>query len=89
MNSLFISLILVLTVIFIIISADALLSRKYSCIMTFAGKGDDDIECELRELMRKNPKSEIIVVDKTQSAETHTVLEKLEQDFPEIHIISV
>lgn len=89
MSNLCIAVVFVLCVIFVIIALDALLKRRYSSIMTFAGEHDDDIEIRLRTLMRKNPDSEIIVVDKSRSPYTHTVLEKLENDFPQIHIITV
>lgn len=89
MSNLCIAVVFVLCVIFVIIALDALLARKYSSIMTFAEEYDDDIEIRLRTLMRKNPNSEIIVVDKSHSQYTHSVLEKLENDFPEIHIITV
>ena len=89
MSNLCIAVLFVLLVIFIIIALDAVFGKKYESILTYAECGDDDIECRLRAIMRKNPNSEIIVVDKSQSAETRIILEKLADDYPEIHVLYI
>ena len=49
---------------------------------------DRNIEARLRIMMRKNPKSEIVVIDRSASIETGEILRKLQCDFQRIHIIS-
>ena len=49
---------------------------------------DRNIEAKLRILMRKNPKSEIVVIDKSTLSETGEILRKMQYDYPELHIIS-
>ena len=87
MNGLLISVIAVLLVIFLIISLECILRRRFSYIYTAVENAEDCIEAQLRILLRENPKSEVIVINKTQNAETDEILKKLSQDFPEIHII--
>ena len=51
--------------------------------------GDDrNIEAKLRILMRKNPRSEIVVIDRSTSSETGEILRKMQYDSPKIHIIT-
>ena len=49
---------------------------------------DRNIEAKLRILMRKNPKSEIVVIDKSTLSETGEILRKMQYDYPKVHIIS-
>ena len=87
MNALVISVIAVLLVIFLIISLECVMRRNFSYIYTTVEKAENCIEAQLRILLKKNPRSEIIVINKTQNPENEEILKKLAQDFPEIHII--
>lgn len=70
--------------IFIIIRATQSKNHAFKLITL---KNGANIEPKLLILMHKNPHNEFIVFDKTNSIETHTILEKMELDFPELHII--
>lgn len=85
MNSLILSIIAVLSVIFIIISLECILRAKTSYICTKTDENDECIEAKLRLIMAKNPNSEIIVIN--CGRKNSAVLEKLSDDFPEIHIL--
>jgi len=61
--------------------------KSYSFKTVTVGN-DRNIEAKLRILMRKNPKSEIVVIDKSTFPETGEILQKMQYDFPKIHIIS-
>lgn len=87
MNALIISIVLVLVVIFLIISLDAIINHRLSYIVTEANDTQTCIEAQIRLMLKQNPNSEVIVIDKTQNDETKRILEMLSSDFPEIHII--
>ena len=61
--------------------------KSYSFKTVTVGN-DLNIEARLRILMRKNPKSEIVVIDRSSLSETGEILRKMQYDFPEIHIVS-
>ncbi len=81
------SVITVLLVVFLIITLDVVMRRRLSYIVTTANDSEDCIEAQLRILIKQNPNSEIIVIDKTQSDETQQILNMLAHDFPEVHIV--
>ncbi len=49
---------------------------------------DRNIEPRLRLLMLKNPRSEIVVINKSEFSETGEILDKMRYDFPQIHIVT-
>ena len=81
-----ISIIAILLVIFIIVAAEAILRQKFSYIITGTDDESDTIEAQLRIILRENPLSDIIVIDKSQSDESRQILKKLSADFPQLHI---
>ena len=87
MNIYYSVLVAVLTLIFFIILIYAVRFKSYS-FKTVRTKNDKNIEVKLRLLMRKNPRSEIVVIDSSTLSETSDILRKMQYDFPEIHIIS-
>lgn len=88
MSAFIIALIAVLTVIFLIILLDCLAVRGISYITASCGNDPESVECRLRKILKKNPKSEIIVLDNSHSSEISDILSKMQQDFPEIHIVN-
>jgi len=63
--------------------------RRESYSFKIIKSGNDrNIEARLRLLMRKNPRSEIVVIDNSTLSETSEILQKMQYDFPRIHIIS-
>ena len=73
-----------LSIIFIIILANALIQKNMDDIVTKVDEGS--VEMQLRDLLKKYPKSEIYVCDTSQSEESRQILEKLSKDYPQIHI---
>ncbi len=87
MSSACISLILVLSVVFIILLISSLLKKQNSYIYTKVNYESDDIEIALREILWKNPDSEIVVVTYGRASVADKIIEMLKKDFPRIHII--
>jgi len=79
-------LIVLLCFVYVGIIVHAINHRSY-LFKLITLKNGNNIEPKLRILMRKNPHHEFVVLDKTNSPETHTILEMMEYDFPELHII--
>ena len=75
-----------LILVFFALLARAVLCTSYS-FKTVRTKNDKNIEAKLRILMRKNPRSEIIVFDSSNLSEIREILRKMQLDFPEIHIV--
>jgi len=73
--------------IFFAILLFALRSESYS-FKTIRAGNDRNIEARLRLLMRKNPRAEIVVINNSAISETAEILEKMQYDFPRIHIIT-
>lgn len=72
---------------FFLILAISLKRKSYS-FKTIKVGNDLNVESRLRILMRKNPRSEIVVINRSTLSETGEILKKMQYDFPEIHIIS-
>lgn len=87
MSGAYISIILILSVVFIIIMISSLLKSQSSCIYASISEEADNIEGEIREMLWKNPDSEIVVVIYGKSIEAVEILKMLEKDFPRLHII--
>ena len=77
----------VLLILFFLIIFCAVVHESYS-FKTIKVGNDADIEARLRLLMRKNPHSEIVVINEASNSETTEILKKMQYDFPEIHIVS-
>lgn len=82
-----ISVIAVLLVVFIIIATEAILRNQISYIITNPKDDADNIEARLRIILKENPTSDIIIINKTQSEETNQILSNLSRDFPQLHIV--
>ena len=87
MSGAYISIVLILSVIFIILLLGGLAKKQSSYIYTHSCGNADSIEAEIREMLRKNPDSEIVVVIYGKSIEAVEILKMLEKDFPRLHII--
>ncbi|MBQ6908204.1 MAG: hypothetical protein IJR79_03360 [Clostridia bacterium] len=79
--------IILLTISFFAILIYAIRHKSYS-FKIIRAENDRNIEAKLRILMRKNPRSEIVVINNCPSSETGKILKKMQYDFPEIHIVS-
>ena len=77
----------ILAVIFFSVIIYAVRSESYS-FKTVRVRNDRNIEAKLRILMRKNPRSEIVVINNSAFSETEKILDKMQYDFPRIHIVS-
>ncbi|MBR4720490.1 MAG: hypothetical protein IK057_01875 [Clostridia bacterium] len=79
--------VIILVTIFFAILIYAIRHKSYS-FKTIWTENDRNIEAKLRIFMRKNPRSEIVVINNSPSSETGKILKKMQYDFPEIHIVS-
>lgn len=87
MNGAFITLILALSVIFIVICISAFTKKQLSYFYTEVDNNADSIEVTIREILRKMPASEIVVITYGKDAEAVEILQRLKNEFPQIHII--
>ena len=76
-----------LAILFFLILFSGIRRKSYSFKTVKVGN-DRNIEAKLRILMRKNPRCEIVVLNRSDARETHKILEKMAYDFPEIHIVT-
>ena len=76
-----------LAILFFTVLIYAAKRESYSFKSIKAGN-DGNIEARLRLMMRKNPSSEIVVLNNSVLTETAEILKRMEYDFPRIHIIS-
>jgi len=85
LNTLCIAVIFTLSVIFLVILLSVAAAKGADSIMS---KTEDSgyVEAQLRELLKKYPKSEIYVTNTRTDAESREILRKLARDFPQIHI---
>ena len=84
MSSFCISLIFLLLVIFIIILLSAFFQKKVESLTVSCNS--DYVEIQLRELLKKYPKSEIYIANISKTDESYKIIEKLTADYPQIHI---
>ena len=86
MSSLCIALIFTLLVIFLIILLSAFFQKKVEMLTANVSDNVEYVEIQLRELLKKYPKSEIYLANISKSAESYAIIERLAKDFPQIHI---
>ena len=84
MSSLIIAVIAVLCVIFLIILLTCAADKGVTYITASDLNNPETVECCIREILKKNPKSEIIVIDKSHSNEITGILARMQRDYPEI-----
>ena len=84
-----IAIIFVLSVFFILICLECILRKKISYIVKNLNVEEEEetIECKIRETVFKNPTAEIIILCTPKNPDTILILEKLEKDFPQLHIL--
>ena len=87
MTGAFISLLLIVFVITLILSVNSLMKKQCSYIFTKPPADADKIEGIIRSLIKKNSGAEITVVTLGECAEADSILERLSDDFPQLHII--
>ena len=80
------AVILVLIVCFITIILSAFINQKTKKIVYKADAIPDRIEGEIRRLLKKNPNSDIIIYDTSNSEESRKIIEILTADFPQISV---
>ena len=87
MSGAFISFMLVIFVITLVLSVSKILKKQGAFIFTKTPSDPDKIEWAIRELIWKNPDAEIAVVALGKNPESNIILDRLANDFPQIHII--
>lgn len=81
------AIVFVLFVFFILICLECILRKRVSYIVANLNEDEDVIESQIRETIFKNPTSEIIILCTPKNPDTITILSKLEEEFPQLHII--
>lgn len=91
LNIYIISIIMVLSVLgvyFLIkeITSLILKNTSESCVILQIHDDSDNTENTIRNALAANPKSDIIIIDKSQNGEVHRILNQFEKDYSRIHI---
>ena len=81
------AIVFLLFVFFILICLECILRERVSYIVTNLNEDEEVIESQIRETIFKNPTSEIIILCTPKNPDTITILSKLEEEFPQLHII--
>lgn len=81
------AVVFVLFIVFFIICVECILRKEISYIVKNLNEDENAIEFKVREIVLKNPKSEIIILCTPKNPDTITVLDKLQEDFPQLHIL--
>lgn len=87
MNCTYAVIIITLSAIFTAVIGHAILTLPKAHHSIRCVAHDCGIECVLRGIIRKNPSADIIVLNKSHSADTHKLLRIMKRDFPQINII--
>jgi cellulose synthase/poly-beta-1,6-N-acetylglucosamine synthase-like glycosyltransferase len=82
-----IAIIFILLIVFFLICLECILRKRVSYIISNLNEEQDVIESHIREIIFLNPQSEIIVICTPRDSETLTVLTKLQNEYPQLHII--
>lgn len=81
------AVVFVLFIFFILICLECILRERVSYIIANLNEDEEVIESRIRETIFKNPKSEIIILCTPKNPDTITILTKLEEEFPQLHIL--
>lgn len=81
------AIVFVLFVIFALICLECVLRKKVSYIVKNLNEDETVIEARIREIIFKNPKSEIAILCTSKNPDTVTILTKLQEEYPQLHII--
>lgn len=81
------AIIFVLFVFFVLILLECILRKKISYIVENFNEDESVIESQIREIIFKNPTSEIIILCTPKNPDTLVILDKLQVDYPQLHII--
>lgn len=88
MESAYISLLIIFFVIVLILSVGSIIKRQTSFIYTKVSN-PYNAECSVRKLIRENPHAEIVIIVCEELPEADEILERLQDDFQQIHIIKI
>ena len=78
---------IVLLTVFILICLECILRKRVSYIVSTLDEDEMAIEIKIRKIIFENPRSEIIILCTPKNPDTITVLTKLQDDYPQLHII--
>lgn len=81
------AIVFVLFVVFVLICLECILRKKVSYIVKNLNEDETVIEARIREIIFKNPKSEIVILCTSKNPDTVTILEKLQGEYQQLHII--
>jgi len=80
-------IIIILIIVFFLTCLECILRKRVSYIVSTINDDSEIIESRIRELIFLNPKSEIVVLCTPWNPETLTILEKLSDEYSQLHII--
>ena len=83
-----VAIIFMLLIVFFLICLECLLRKRVSYIVSDLNEEQEIIESRIREIIFLNPKSEIIVLCSPKTPEVLTVLTKLQNEYPQLQILT-
>ncbi len=81
------AIVFVLFIIFILNCLECVLRKKVSYVIKNLNEDEAFIEARIREIIFKNPKSEIIILCTSKNPDTLTILTKLQEEYTQLHTI--
>ena len=81
------AIICILLIVFALICLECILRKRISYIVSALNEDENDFETKIRKIILENPKSEIVVLCTAKSPEITTILDKLKEEFSQLHII--
>ena len=82
-----VAIIFILLIVFFLICLECLLRKRVSYIISYLDDEIENIESKIHEIIFLNPNSEIVVICTPKCNETLTILDKLSNDYTQLHII--
>lgn len=77
----------VLIIIFVLLLLECLLRKRVSYIVTNLDVDEEAIEVKIRDIIYMHPNSEIIVFCTPKNPEYVSILNKLQDEFSQLHIV--
>jgi len=81
------AVICILLIVFLLICLECVLRKRVSYVVSSLNKEEETFEAQIRDIISKNPSSEILIFCTARKPETIIVLEKLKEEFSQLHIL--
>ena len=81
------AIICILLIVFALICLECILRKRISYIISAINEDEKNFEAKIRKIILENPKSVIVLLCTAKNTETTTILNKLKEEFSQLHII--